>query len=207
MHWALLQWVDSAFPTGGYAHSSGLEAWAAMAPAGADFGAMVRAAIASYAQVSLPFARWAFREPHEFELLDARLDACTWGLHTNAASRSQGRALWFATSRSFTHLSLPELPADSPRHHAVVFGALARRFTDDETTLSSLAMFTYARGLLSAAVRLNVVGPFEAQRLLAELPSQLPTISAQIEEPASAAPYLDLVAEQHGRLHTRLFSS
>lgn len=212
--WRLLQWMDSAFPTGGYAHSSGLEVWAHHAPKGAPLRDAIHAMARSYAGFALPFVRMAFerdaaRDPASFHAVDEELDASMWGTTANRASRTQGRALFAATVRSFPRdprvVAAAALGAERsrPLHHAVVFGAFARIFTDDAEHAASLALFAFTRGAISAAVRLNLVGPFAAQELLAEAESA-PLATAA---PATSAPWFDLLAEHHPKLHTRLFSS
>ncbi len=215
--WRLLQWIDSAFPTGGYAHSAGLEVWAHRAPRDASVRDAVHALARSYAGFSLPFVRAAFGAdaalaPLAFARVDTELDASLWGVTANRASRAQGRALFAATARAFPQE--PRVVAASawanererPLHHAVVFGAFARAFTEDEERTCALALFAFTRGVLSAAVRLNLVGPFAAQELLAEA-APLAHVALAKGAPASAAPWFDLLAERHPTLHTRLFSS
>jgi urease accessory protein len=194
--WRLWQWIDSAFPTGAYAHSAGLEAWAHLAPRGADAEAAIAALVRSQAQLSVPFVRAAFAG-EDPRALDAEYDACLWGESANRASRAQGLALVEATRRSFGLVL-------EPVHHAVAFGALARHFTDHDP--SELYLFAFARAAVSAAVRLNVLGPFEGQGVLSRL-DHVAVVVPPRDQVASAAPWLDLVAEQHPRLHTRLFSS
>ena len=93
--WRLWQWIDSAFPTGAYAHSAGLEAWAHLAPRGADPEAAIASLLRSQAQLAVPFVRAAFAG-EDPALLDAEYDACLWGESAHRASRAQGLALVFA---------------------------------------------------------------------------------------------------------------
>lgn len=215
LDWQLLQWLDSAFPTGAYAHSAGLEAWAHVAPRDADVGASLRALVRSQTQLAVPYVRAAFGsldEPARFPGLDASFDACLWGVSANRASRVQGRSLLEVTLRSFPdHAQVQAarrvLVSTAPLHHCVVFGALAPAFTARVDAAAHAFVFCGARAAVSAAVRLNLLGPFEAQRVLASLGSLAPSDGRGVDQAASGSPYLDLVAEHHPRLHTRLFST
>lgn len=218
--WQLWQWIDSSFPTGAYAHSGGLEAWAHLAPAEADLGSTLRAFVHTQARLALPFVRAAFErdalaDEATFRQLDRDFDALVWGPSQRRASCVQGRALLDVSLRCY-----PDTPAvqrgrgllagDPPLHQPVVFGALARAFTQDVDEASEAHAFCNVRAVLSAAVRLNLLGPFEAQRMLqqlSELDLDESSHGTTIEHAASASPWLDLIAEHHERLHTRLFST
>jgi urease accessory protein len=67
-----------------------------------------------------------------------------------------------------------------------------------------------ARGVLSAAVRLGLIGPHEAQRVHHEATAALERALARVvpvSEVASTAPLLDLLQGAHDRLYARLFQS
>ena len=218
--WQLWQWIDSAFPTGGYAHSGGLEAWAHLAPADAELAITLRTYVRTQARLALPYVRAAFEHDvlsdlDAFARLDGDFDAQSWGPSLRRASCVQGRALLDVSLRCFpdsvaVQRGRPLLGGDPPLHQPVVFGALARTFTTDVDEAARAHAFCGVRGVLSAAVRLNLVGPFEGQRLLTQLSDlalEADPGSSALEHAASTSPWLDLVAEQHDRLHTRLFST
>ncbi len=101
----------------------------------------------------------------------------------------------------------------SPRHLAPVFGAsLAALDVDRDATLR-LHLHGVARGLVSAAVRLGLVGPNEAQRTAgtgrARRSTRCSRTVRDLEVPAQTqtAPLHDLLAGGHERLYSRLFSS
>ncbi|KAL1738340.1 UreF-domain-containing protein, partial [Schizophyllum fasciatum] len=56
--------------------------------------------------------------------------------------------------------------ADAPGHLPVCWGALAAALGLPLARATHLHLFLHARGLLSAAVRLNALGPYAAQQLL-----------------------------------------
>jgi urease accessory protein len=73
-------------------------------------------------------------------------------------------------------------------------------------------LYGTARGVLSAAVRLGIVGSFEAQRLQSACAPRLEEIANRcaawsIDDLAQTAPILDLLQAGHDRLYSRLFQS
>src|SRR5712664_1585920 len=110
--WTLLQLADSAFPTGGFAHSSGLEAAAQAGEirGAEDLARFVRDAIWQAGWGALPLMRGAFEDPSSLPRLDDRADAFLANHVANRASRTQGRAFLSTPTRVFT-LSIVPLPA------------------------------------------------------------------------------------------------
>jgi urease accessory protein len=79
-------------------------------------------------------------------------------------------------------------------------------------TARMATLFGTARGVLSAAVRLGIVGSYHAQRMLdaasRDLPRLLERSSAlEAEDVCQTAPVLDLLQSAHDRLYSRLFQS
>jgi urease accessory protein len=75
-----------------------------------------------------------------------------------------------------------------------------------------LYLWTTARGVLSAAVRLGLIGTLEAQGLLAGLDPVLDEVLESCgalgpESLAQPAPLADLLQATHDRLYSRLFQS
>ena len=73
-------------------------------------------------------------------------------------------------------------------------------------------LWTTARNVLSAAVRLGLLGTHEAQALLAELSPLLDEVQATcgelgVDALAQPAPLADLIQGTHDRLYSRLFQS
>jgi urease accessory protein len=218
MHdWLVLQLADATFPSGGFAHSGGLEA-AMQAGALETPGALERFltdALWQAGHLTLPFVAAAHDAPERLAELDLAHDAALANVVLNRASRSQGRAHLGACIRSFgdTRLrALRDAAGHGPRHLAPVFGAsLAILGVERDATLH-LHLHGTARGLVSAAVRLALAGPAEGQRLHA---AAAPTLAAvrhacsglDVAAQTQTAPLHDLLAGGHELLYARLFAS
>ncbi|HTS79942.1 MAG TPA: urease accessory UreF family protein [Myxococcaceae bacterium] len=208
--WRLLHLADSAFPTGGFAHSGGLEA-AAQGGEAADVLAFVRAALWQAGFGALPLLRDAWLEPAALPRLDARADVFLANHVANRASRTQGGAFFSTCARVFPHQALA-LPAGLCMHLAPLWGVAFRALEMTLDDARHLFLWSTARGVLSAGVRLGLAGTYEAQRMLAELGPTLDGVAARCaalgsDDLAQPAPLLDLLHATHDRLHSRLFQS
>jgi urease accessory protein len=213
--WLLLQLSDSAFPTGGFAHSSGLEAAAAQGGvAERGVGAWVRQAAWQTACGSLPFVGAAHDAPGALAALDRTCDAFLNNPVANRASRRQGRAFMAVCADAFDARRLRRWAADEnlSLHHAPAFGAAAAELGASRLDAQRVFLFGAARSGLSAAVRLGLTGPLESARLLAALGPTLDAALAHgaglaVDDAAQTAPVLDLLQGAQDRLYTRLFQS
>lgn len=214
-----LQLADSAFPSGGFAHSAGLEAAMQMGEvrSEADVARFVHDALWQAGHGSLPFAADGWRHPDAVPEIDAACDAFLLGAVANRASRVQGRAFVSACDRSFRESALVALHDDvrSRRiagHHAPLFGAAARALGISLDDVATLWLHGVARGVISAAVRLGLLGPHEAQRLqrsTAPLRARIAGECRDLDRDAVAqtSPWIDLLGSQHDHLYSRLFQS
>jgi urease accessory protein len=215
--WLVWQLVDSAFPTGLFAHSWGLEsAWQqGEVP---DTDALVRFvgdAVLQTAQAAMPLVNDAYASPDRLEALDALADAFLTNAVANRASRIQGRTLVATAARVWPSPELDALAARARRscaHVAPATGATFRLLGVPVETAQHVLLFGAARGVLSAAVRLGIVGSYEAQRLQHACAPMLDAAARQcltltVEDLAQPAPVLDLLQAAHDRLYSRLFQS
>jgi len=230
-NWLLWQLGDSAFPTGGFAHSAGLEAaWQhGEVRNRSELTSFVEASLHQIGRAALPFVTAAHTEPERLEEFDALCDAFTTNHVANRASRAQGRAFLSAVQRIFAvgqasclspYLSHPKhlqretggTPVLRFSHFACVFGALTRQLELPRDTASRLFFFNHLRSILAAAVRLNIIGPMEAQTLQHQLSSAAEEVlnrcdSLTLDDIAQTSPLFDLWQGAQDRLYSRLFQS
>jgi urease accessory protein len=230
-NWLILQLTDSAFPTGAFAHSGGLEAaWqSGEVPSAGELAGFLSASLQQAAGTTAAIVAMTTRDPARFSELDAFTDATLLNAVANKASRSQGQALLAASTRVFVspaacgRISPPPQAAGltgilepirtGPRHLAPVFGAVHAALGIDERTAVSSFLFVTLRGLVSAAVRLGIVGPLEGQGMQFDIGRASPrwvetALSIRsVDDIASTAPLLDYYQALQERLYSRLFVS
>ncbi|KAF9926983.1 hypothetical protein FBU30_003592 [Linnemannia zychae] len=97
-------------------------------------------------------------------------------------------------------------------HYPIAFAMIARLLGFDLATTRYLHLHLHARTLLSSAVRLALVGPFQAQHIMTRSQAKARFIDAKtadlsIEDAAQTFLLGDICSGVHGRLWTRLFNS
>jgi urease accessory protein len=229
--WLIWQLTDSAFPTGGFAHSAGLEAaWQhGEVRNRSELLSFLEASLQQLGRAALPFVTAAFEEPDRIAEFDQLCDAFTTNHVANRAGRLQGKAFLTAVERIFpargVHAASSSngerasnqaqgCPPVAPpfAHFAPVFGAILQRLGVSRETTARMFFFNHLRSLLAAAVRLNIVGPMEAQTVQQKLSLKAEEIlkccqSLTLGDIAQSAPLLDLWQGSQDRLYSRLFQS
>jgi urease accessory protein len=135
----------------------------------------------------------------------------------NRASRAQGRALLASVARSFPDISMAPLEAQVAAHqiaghHAPLVGAIFRRLSIPLIETQRAFLFTGLRSTTSAAVRLGLIGGYEAQEIQGSLAGAIDEVIRRSGELgprdiAQTVPLVDLFQSTHDRLYSRLFQS
>lgn len=218
--WLLWQIADSAFPTGGFAHSSGLEAaWQSGEVSDAEtLRQFVRDALGQAGRGALPLVTAAHGAPScglDLEALDALADAFLTNAVANRASRVQGRAYLATCARVWPSPAVTRLESRARTlrgHYAPLAGAAGGALGFPLDVTQRLFLFQAVRGLVAAAVRLGIVGSYEAQRAQFDCGPILDAILARCgaldhRDVAQTAPIVDILQSAHDRLYSRLFQS
>ncbi|RLN46246.1 hypothetical protein BBJ29_006604 [Phytophthora kernoviae] len=231
--WALWQMIDSLYPTGGFAHSLGLEAAAqeGLVTDSSSLREFLSASLHQAANFALPLVFSAHQAASDASqsLIDTvlELNSRATALYSNHVARKAS----FAQGAALLRLALSTYAPTLPRfqtllalrkeikkrkhggvHHAVLFGVVCALLGVENQSAQRMYLFVTIRDVLSAATRLNLVGPLEATRLQFESTPLLEKVfeekkNRDVKDSYSSAPVLDLVQAMHDQLYTRIFNS
>lgn len=255
--WATWQLLDSMLPTGGFAHSYGLESAIQLGVIGESMSLrqFIIAVLEQTACMSLPFLHAAYYCENERDWLRIanRCHVVLSNHVTNRASVAQGCALLRAactmyanefesTAVSILHQlrlhskrsqSIGRISASSAStstsarastdllhkspcilHHAPVFGLVIKAAQIDIDIGYRMILFTVLRDTISAATRLNIIGPIAACRLQVELAPITEEIYSMycdqvtdLDNVCQPHPFLEVVQGTQDRLYSKLFAS
>lgn len=221
--WLIWQIADSTFPAGGFAHSGGLEAaWqAGLLGDASELADLLRSFLRQTAHGIAPFVAATCDHPSRFDHVDEVCNAVLSNHVANRASRSQGQAFLAAASRVFIQPAISDFAAASRPSAAVtrrclhfgpVFGVVAAGLGLEAPAACSLFLFLSLRSLVSAAVRLGIVGPLQGQSVQTMLSREADDLvrlamHLTIDDVAMTTPLFDLAQATHDRLYSRLFQS
>jgi urease accessory protein len=216
MRAALLLLADARLPSGGHAHSGGIEA-AVRACRVRDLASLelfLAGRASTVGTISAGLAAAACTGRHPWTRLDVAADARTASPAQRAASRVQGRALARAARAAWPGPILDALAEETPHpHHAVALGAAASAAGLAPVDAALVAAYGSVAGPASAAVRLLGLDPLAVAGIVASFGDRLDRIARAAvaqdldELPASCAPLLDIDAEHHATWEGRLFAS
>jgi urease accessory protein len=197
----------------------------------------------SLAGTALPYVLATYRDPTLLEELDNDFDASTPCTVARRASVAQGRALLSVWDRSYrSHYPGPTSTSEKESiagaaiimlhefsvllrgnsqdsyppnaHLAPLWGVVTQILSIPLHSAAYLFLFSHARTVISAAVRASVLGPYQAQALLAsaELRDKMEALVVQYwnrttDDAGQAVPVMDLWVGRHEMLYSRIFNS
>ena len=220
---ALLLLVDGRLPSGGHAHSGGIES-AVDDGRVHDIASLVafatgRLSTLGLVEAALAFAAGAGTFP--LNVLEAEAAARCPSPAQRMASRAQGRGLLRAARRMWPSPALELLDQGDGKDGylwPVVLGIVARSAGLAPCDASLAAAQASVSGPCWAAVRLLALDPFEVAGALSALAAAVDRTAARAcdcaseapaasELPSLASPLLEIAAEHHARKEFRLFAS
>ncbi|KAF2474073.1 uncharacterized protein BDR25DRAFT_332274 [Lindgomyces ingoldianus] len=208
-----------------------------------SFHTFLRLSLCTLASTALPYVLAGYRHPEDVEALDNDFDASTPCTVARRASVAQGRALLTVWDRSFKAQHSSTTTAASIHngtdnrqqtavdaitsfsttlrtsshlnvHLAPLWGLVSNILSVPLNDAAYLFLFSHARTVISAAVRASVLGPYQAQAVLAstELKSRIRGLVEEgwdrnIEDAGQSVPVMDLWVGRHEKLYSRIFNS
>ena len=237
-HHALLLLSDSALPLGSFAFSNGLESYWAHRQPHAPFPPFLYLSVDSLASTSLPYVLAAFHRPEHLPAFDTDLDASISCTVARRSSVAQGRALLGVWERALRPTARRPLESNAAELALSSFSSMLKSSTlgsienqasghlaplwavvcaSQGLSLHDTAyvfLLNHAKAVLSAAVRASIMGPYQAQRVLASEGLQnaikegmRKSWKAVVEEAGQSVPVLDLWAGRHSLLYSKIFTS
>ena len=219
-----LRYIDTFFPSGGFAFSTGLEAAVSEGTVrtSEDFHRYVTdylsQGVCTCEAVALARTHRATSLGRLGEVItaDEELDSMKLCRPTRAASRQMGR--------SILHIAAQQPPGEnmlglygqevrenrSPGHVGVVMGVMLGELGWSQQDAIAAFLYQIAVGFVSASYKLLPIGPWEGQHLLNTWTPLLQNFSTTINADGpmtSWTPIQDIYAMRQARLPTRLFRS
>ncbi|MER7245556.1 urease accessory UreF family protein [Kribbella sp. NPDC000426] len=228
---SMVQLSDSAFPSGRYTLSYGLETLAQSghlttpsdpAVLAALLRDQLRLSVGPSEGVGLACAHRATTGPHSVDLelvrrADERLTAVKLSREARETSTRTGRALLRVASSAFGSGALAlyarEIAARrSPGNHAVVLGVLSACLGVPRLESVAGELFAFAASWVAAGVRLALTDHGTAQAVLHDVRPVLAAAACQaadkdVADINSCTPLLDVMAMRHEETDLRLFAS
>ncbi len=213
---ALLLLADGRAPSGGYAHSGGIEAAVTGGEVAdeATLEAFLRGRLGTVGRVAAGLAAAAALAGDDVALaaLDGETDARTPSPAARDASRAAGRALLRMVRTAWPSDRYAALGVRP--HVAPLLGVAAAVAGGTAADAAGLAATAAVAGPASAAVRLLGLDPLAVHAVLARLAPLVDAVAVEAaaaaavgELPDDSAPHLDVLAEAHAALRPALFAS
>ncbi|MFL6125835.1 urease accessory protein UreF [Actinophytocola sp.] len=216
LHAAALLLTDGRLPTGGHAHSGGVETAVATGAVRTmrDLRDFCRGRLHTTGSTAAGLAA-AAADGMDLVDLDAEADARCPSPALRATSRRLGRQM-IRTARHLWWSERLAAAADTPQgpHHPVALGCVAAAAGLGPREAALLAAVDSITVPAAAALRLLGLDPFLVHGALAELSAEADAVAEQVATsvatgtlPSRSAPLLDVYAEQHTTMEVHLFAS
>jgi urease accessory protein len=220
----LLQWTDSAFPTGAFAHSGGLETYvqAGIVQTAHDLARLIAVRLDTAAHtdlivVHLAMSAFAVGDDDRLARLDHLCAAAKPAREAREGSEKIGRRMLASVLNIHPD---PHLQAYRERiergeaigHHAVIYGvACASLGLEPRAALLAFA-YALAANQTAASLKLMSIGQTQAQAVLGAMGAAMSeaveaALARTLDDYGGFAPGLDIRAMQHEQLFQRLFIS
>lgn len=220
----MLQWTDSAFPTGAFAHSGGLETYTQTETVRnpAELARLIAVKLENAASTDLivihtAMAAYAVQDHAQIAELDSLCSASKLARETREASEKIGRRMLISVLNLMDDRLLRHYQAeiDAGRcagHHAVVHGLAYAALGVDPRS----ALLTFAYGLAAnqsaASLKLMRMGQTQAQAVLGASGTAIEAavdaaLARTLDDFGSFTPMLDIRSMQHEHLFRRMFIS
>ncbi|WP_024511875.1 urease accessory UreF family protein [Bradyrhizobium sp. ARR65] len=213
--------TDGAFPNGSFAFSYGIEGAIALRRDMSlrDFEALIEAMLkqrwAGYDRVAMLLSYRAHGDLAAIAMVDREVEASTLIEALRTGSRRNGASYLAAHARLGEPLAVALRDAvkagDCCGHIAVMQGAVWSALGLGEPLSQLCSGYVAASGVITAAVRLGIVGALQGQGVLQRCLPLIEQLTAQDTadevELMSFIPFLDIAAARHARADLRLFAN
>ncbi|MDO6964537.1 urease accessory protein UreF [Rhizobium alvei] len=211
----LQSWLSPAFPVGGFAYSSALEAAThhGIVRNAESLGEWLAALLekgAFWNDIVLLAEAWNSTSDPERLRTTTELALALAGSSERLAEISQLGGAFVAAARSWPHPLLDSLGSDTP--YCIAVGAVAG--AHEIPLFQTLVAYLHAvvSQQISAAIRLSVIGQIQGVKLLSDSENMILDLAtrgseASLDDLGSQTIIADIMAMQHEVQHSRLFRS
>ncbi|CAG2213334.1 ureF [Mytilus edulis] len=214
----LLQISDSAFPTGGFSHSGGVESALKhnIVTNKSELRDCFGYCVENAGSFWIPFVTASYNACFEIEKLvaiDNHCDVCTPNHVAKRASTRQGRSMLETCGKSFANSQMVSL-LDQLQccHLPVVYGACCGIMGINIKSTMTTFLYSTLRSSIASSIRLDKVGPIEAQIIQTNLQKTIPDVVDRyryrtVEEACIVFPVIDMIQNAHDNMFSKLFYS